>query len=311
MIEVNAENRYVSSPQVAEALGVGVTTVKRWVDEGVLPAHKTVGGHRKILVADVIRLIREGALPHADVSKLFPRPGRIDIGDLAEVRQQFSAALRIADATSVRGLIHGAYLHGFSIARIADEVICPGMAEIGRDWEMGKVSVMEEHRATQAIIAALYELRGQLRVQAATNRPVAVGGAPERDPTVVPSLLSKLVLLDNNWEAINLGPQTPSSAFVTAMDELRPKLIWLSATHVPDMEAFLADYARIYDAARSRGIVVAVGGYALNMAVRQRMIFTTFGDRMQHLAAFAESLHERPALPRRGRPPAAKEPPAS
>ncbi|ADV64122.1 DNA binding domain protein, excisionase family [Isosphaera pallida ATCC 43644] len=44
--------------QVAQALGVSASTVKRWVTEGKLPAARTVGNHRLIALSDAIAFAR-------------------------------------------------------------------------------------------------------------------------------------------------------------------------------------------------------------------------------------------------------------
>jgi hypothetical protein len=152
-------------------------------------------------------------------------------------------------------------------------------------------------------VSALYELKAALRPPPEPDRPVAVGGAPGADPTLIPTLLAKLVLIDAGWEAVNLGPDTPGEAFVVSMNELRPRLVWVCVTHLVDPDRFLRDYRTLYRHAEARGIAVAVGGRGLTKALRERMPYTTFGDGMAHLGAFARTLHQRPPVPKKGRPP--------
>ena len=39
--------RYLNSKQVADIIGVNISTLKRWTENGTLECVKTVGGHRK------------------------------------------------------------------------------------------------------------------------------------------------------------------------------------------------------------------------------------------------------------------------
>ena len=43
----------ISPRQVARAIGVGESTLKRWCDRGLIPMLKTAGGHRRLAVSDV------------------------------------------------------------------------------------------------------------------------------------------------------------------------------------------------------------------------------------------------------------------
>ena len=48
---------------VADALGVSVSTVKRWVDSGVLRGSRTVGRHRLVPFSEAVRFARGQGLP--------------------------------------------------------------------------------------------------------------------------------------------------------------------------------------------------------------------------------------------------------
>src|SRR4051794_1779958 len=141
--------QYVSTANVARALGVGVSTVKRWVDEGILPAHKTAGGHRKLLLADVLRRVREGGLPQLDLSGLRFVEEMQGCLEPDALSQRLLTALRRGDGGAVRALIHGAYQSGLALETLADFVIAPAMGQLGHEWATGRIEVLREHRGTQ------------------------------------------------------------------------------------------------------------------------------------------------------------------
>jgi excisionase family DNA binding protein len=297
---------YLSTPQAAEALGISVSTVKRWVDEGVLPAHRTAGGHRKLLRAEVLALARGGDLPRGDLGVLSTAVSWDRDAALERATETLAEALLQGQGAEVSGLVRRAYGSGVAIETLADRVIAPAMAKVGHDWETDRIDVWQEHRGTQLMAAALYDLKVELEARAERNRPVAIGGTPADDPYLLATLLAQLVLLDAGWEAVNLGPNTPLPALSNVLRELRPRLIWLSVSHLEDPAEFIDAQRALFQAAERQGVAVALGGRALEEPVRSAVPYTTYGDGLSHLAAFARTLHPRPKPPRRGRPPKAR-----
>lgn len=299
---MSSASRYVSTRQAAQALGVSVSTVKRWVDEGRLPADKTAGGHRKLLRAEVLALARQGELPRQDLTQLLPALAPRKKLDEQTLAAAIQASLLRGETEELRGLIHRAHRSGMPVERLADQFISPAMHKIGHQWETARIDVWQEHRGTQLCLAALHGLLPEIDQRTQKKRPVALGAAPAGDPYQLATLLAQLTLLDADWNAVNLGPNTPFANLLKAARELKPRLIWLSVSHLVDARDFVREYRLFYREVQRIGSAVAVGGRSLTDELRSQLPYTTYGDGLTHLAAFARTVHPRPGPPRRGRP---------
>jgi excisionase family DNA binding protein len=301
-VEVSVKQTYVSTAQVAAALGIGVSTVKRWVEDGILPATKTTGGHRKLLMVDVLEVARRSNLPVRDLISLTSNVTNRTSRSASGQSKDLYRVLVSGDASKVRTIIHGAYRNGARIETIADQLIAPAMHRVGDDWKAGRIDVMHEHRGSEICAAALIELKQELENRAPRKRPLAVGGAAEGDLSVLPTLLAQMVLIDAGWDAVNLGPNTPLNSLCQAVREVSPRLVWLSISHQLQKATFLADYCALYRQCEAQAVALVIGGRALSESMRAKIPHTAYGDGLSHLAAFARTIHPLPQRPRRGRP---------
>lgn len=61
------DDRLLTSHEVGALLQVNPSSVKKWVNDGRIAAHRTPGGHRRIRVADLVDFLHRHAMP-------IPRP---------------------------------------------------------------------------------------------------------------------------------------------------------------------------------------------------------------------------------------------
>ena len=184
------ESQYISTVRAADALGVSVSTIKRWVDDRILPAQKTAGGHRKLLRAEVLALARQGELPYRDLTALNAAATGSQPLALASIRESLLAAVLGGDGALALALIRRAYGSAVAIETLADEVVAPVMAQVGERWEVARIDVWAEHRATQLCRARYMTSKANWGARAERNKPLAIGGTPEGDHHLLATLLA-------------------------------------------------------------------------------------------------------------------------
>lgn len=276
--------------QVARAIGSSESSLKRWCDKGLLPTVRTAGGHRRIALDSVVRFLRESQ--QAVVRpELLGLPSSVGSGQTVVDRaaDMLAEALVAGDADRSRRIVLDLYLAGRRVIDICDEVVSPAFQQIGDGWACGDVAVYRERRACQIAMRALFELRSAMPAPAA-DAPVAIGGALERDPYQLPTITVELALREIGWRADSLGTLLPAETISRAIDELRPRMVWVSVSWIANADDFLTEYASIYATAERAGAAVAVGGRALEPELRGRIRYSVYCDNLGRLVDFARTL---------------------
>lgn len=275
--------------QVSRAINVSESSVKRWCDRGDIATQYTAGGHRRITMSALMEFLRVGnhSLVHPEALGLPATSGRTS-RVLDRARDQLTEALIAGDDGRCRQIAFDLYLAEHSISVICDDVFAAAFRRIGDQWACGEAQIYQERRACEIAQRLLHELRGVIPPPAA-DAPLAIGGASSGDQYSLGTTMAELVLRDAKWNAVSLGDNLPFATLRAAIMEHRPRLFWLSCSHIADEPSFFASYQDLYD---EFGATVAfvVGGYALEERVRQRMKYSAYCDNMQHLEAFAQTL---------------------
>jgi len=280
----------LSPRQAARALGASESSLKRWCDSGLIATTRTAGGHRRLTVEAIAEFSRQTARRPVR-PELLGLPASSNRGErsLIAAADDLLSGLVDGDEERCRRVVFDLYLAGHSIARIGDAVVAEALHRIGGRWERSELQIYEERRACELCLRVLGELRSVVPGAVGNRAPLACGGTPECDPYSLPTALIELTLRQQGWRAASLGSRLPWSTMQAAVARLRPRLFWLSVSHLEDPDRFLAGY-REFQASVPVGMALVVGGRALTEGLRQQMTYTAYCDNLQHLEALIKAL---------------------
>jgi MerR family transcriptional regulator, light-induced transcriptional regulator len=257
--------QYFSTRELSELCAVGETTVKRWANMGLIKFHKTIGGHRKFKLDDVLDFINKNhvhlapeAMERLNVQK--KHSDSIDLntemllvrGDVEALAAKLMESLLDFRKNEVEAILSKAIDRIESFAIIFDKMIAPTMYHIGELWCEKKISISEEHIMTNLLVEGILKTKVRFDNSSAASVPVSssaltllysntspsphertaiVCTCPESELHEVPLLGVSMVCEAMGFRVHYVGASVPFGDLEKAAAEMKPDLLCMSITN--------------------------------------------------------------------------------
>lgn len=241
------QKQLLTSSEAADYVGVGVSTIKRWADEGHLAFQLTSGRHRRFLKSNVDLFVSSSQV----TPELAP----------SEEQRWLQALLPNPDIHTVRSLLYALRTNSGSWAR-ACTTLSGLFRLIGEQWESGQIDIFEERLCTAVVSGLVDEIMASMREP--LGAPTALLATVYQDHHTLGLKFADLILRENGWKTFWLGDLLPANQLAKAIAAGQFSLMLVSATNgVVTQEAMSQTVEAIIGACSQHGTHLALGGSAL------------------------------------------------
>lgn len=260
------EIQYFNSHDAAKILGVNVSTIKRWTDEGKLECIKSIGGHRKFMMDHFTEFLGKN---NKKVSKInvFPIESDSDLeishhilkGNFEFLIDYLIEQAFLSHRGRVQYVMNGLYLSQYPLYEIYDKLITHVLYKIGNEWESGVKSITEEHIATQTIRDSIVRLQGIIRIpKEKKGNALCLNLANE-----LHDLALKMVdhiLEIKAFRVLFSGQITPVIKMEKVFEIFKPDRVYVSSTVVEDLNFTQLEFNEICNLSEQFNSSIYIGG---------------------------------------------------
>jgi DNA-binding transcriptional MerR regulator len=270
--------------RVSELLAVPAATLRSWERRYGLPTTpRSAGGHRRYTEEEVrqLRLMRDETARGRRAADA-ARAVRVLLDQSVPTRGRVEAFLAAAERMQpdeVRAVLEQANAE-LGLAATLDEVLMPGMRQIGSWWETGRCDVGQEHLTTE-IARSWLSRRISLAPAPRPGPPVLLACGPRDLHTL--GLESFATLLAHEGQAFRLlGARTPERTLVTAITATSAGAVVL-VSHLATQRRPAVEALRAAEATRACPVFYAGSAFVFAGA-REGVPGTYLGERLAEAA---------------------------
>lgn len=262
---------YFNSKDVANMLGVNVSSVKRWTDEGKLECIKTAGGHRKFILQHLASFIENHKKNNSRVN-LFPIESESDLlishyilkGDFEYLQNFVLEKALECKREKVQQVLNGLYLGQYKLYEIYDGLLTPIFHKIGILWEKGEISVIQEHFASQTIFDCLIRLQGIIKIpNKKIGKAMCLNFATDLHDIVLKMV--DHILEVRGFNVLYAGSNTPLFDIERIFEDFKPDRVYISSTIVLDEEIIQKEFDKLCNICKKFDSKIYIGGIGFNI----------------------------------------------
>jgi methanogenic corrinoid protein MtbC1 len=262
--------------ELARRTGVSTHALRVWENRyQLLTPQRSANGYRRYSAEDerrvreMMRLRDQGvAAGDAAARVLAGALGRSRPQDLDWLLGDLLAAFTAYDESTAHAVIDAA-LVGHPLEQVLDRLFFPALRNLGDAWEVGEVSVAQEHYASSLIRGRMLGLGPELSRASRSadgQMPVAVLACTTHERHDIGLLALDLLLRRDGWQVTFLGADTPVPSVVELATDLGAALVVLAGTE-PHMYAAQLEHHAGTLADLPSGTTLAVAGGAATRAI--------------------------------------------
>jgi excisionase family DNA binding protein len=257
---------FLNSEEAAKVLGVNVSTIKRWTDEGKLECIQTAGGHRKFLMNHLSEFLDKNKKKAKKVN-VFTIESHTDLdisyrilkGDFEFLIQHVYTKALITDRYAIQKVLNGLYLGRYPLYEIYDKLITPVLHHIGYLWMEESISIIEEHLASQTIRDAVNRLQGIIHVPE-HNGDKALCISLSNDLHDIALKMVQHILEVRGFKTYFSGQLTPILKIENVFEKFHPQRLYISCSIVSDREVTQTEVNELFSICNNFETQIYIGG---------------------------------------------------
>lgn len=189
----------------------------------------------------------------------------------AEIANSYLQAILLFERKRATEIILQASSQGTSVKDIYRHIITPAQHEVGRLWQLGRLTVAHEHYCTAATEIVMAELFQKLVLSSPAQEKAVMCFCVEGERHCVGLKMFADLMGLEGWTSIYIGQDTPTLSTVRLIAKQKPRLVAVSVTfahNVRSLETLLKELRATPETAK---VKVLIGGRATSTELCRRV----------------------------------------